>query len=69
MAATTRSLCADTAGVWQVGTSGSRTRIEWSEVYRVSGHKLDGITEVDTVSEGDIRPLHKAALQPLPLPF
>jgi hypothetical protein len=41
-------LYADERGVWREQTPGHPSGIEWNEVYRVSGHKLDGVTEVYT---------------------
>lgn len=41
-------LFADGRGVWREQTLGRPSGIEWEEVYRVSGHKLDGITEIFT---------------------
>ncbi len=38
-------LFADERGVWIDRKPGSRTGIEWLEVYRVIGHRFDGITE------------------------
>lgn len=48
MATTDPRLFADERGVWSERTPGHRSGIEWNEVYRVSGHKLDGVTEVYT---------------------
>lgn len=41
-------LFADERGVWREQTPGRPSGIEWNEVYRVSGHKIDGVTEVYT---------------------
>ncbi len=46
-------LFADARGVWSERTPGSPSGIEWHEVYRVSGYKLDGVTEVYTCVELD----------------
>src|SRR5262249_5802951 len=46
-------LFADDLGVWRRSPSGYRSGIEWDEIYRVSGYKLDGITEAYTVLEVD----------------
>jgi len=48
------TLYADDFGVWEATTtSSSRSGIRWSEIFRVSGHKLDGITETYTIIELD----------------
>jgi hypothetical protein len=41
-------LFADDRGVWRESIPGRPYGIEWGEVYRVSGHKLDGVTKVYT---------------------
>lgn len=41
-------LFADDRGVWREDKPGRPFGIAWDEVYRVSGHKLDGITEIYT---------------------
>jgi hypothetical protein len=38
------TLFADARGVWFDLTPGRPSGIEWSEVYRITGYKLDGIT-------------------------
>lgn len=37
---------ADERGVWSIGSRGKPYGIEWGSIACVSGHKLDGITEV-----------------------
>ncbi len=44
---------ADKRGVWREDKPGQPFGIEWSEIVRVGGYKLDGITEVYTVVELD----------------
>jgi hypothetical protein len=46
MASTLPRLFADERGVWIEKTPGSSCGIQWNEVFSVSGHKLDGITEI-----------------------
>lgn len=41
-------LFADDRGVWREDRRGDPSGIAWDEVYRVTGHKLDGVTEVYT---------------------
>jgi hypothetical protein len=41
-------LFADDRGVWREDKPGQPSGITWDEVYCVSGHKLDGVTEVYT---------------------
>jgi hypothetical protein len=41
-------LSADEWGIWRERTRDRRSGIEWGEVYRVSVHKLNGITEFYT---------------------
>jgi hypothetical protein len=41
-------LFADDRGVWRESIPGRPSGIEWGEIYCVSGHKLDGITEIST---------------------
>ena len=41
-------LFADDRGVWFETTPGRSSGIEWNDVFCVSGHKLNGITEVYT---------------------
>ena len=41
-------LFADDRGVWWERTRGSPFGIAWDEIHCVSGHKLDGATEVYT---------------------
>ena len=48
MAGLKPTLNADKRGVWQEVQPGHPIGIEWPEIYRVVGHKLDGITEVFT---------------------
>jgi hypothetical protein len=38
-------LFADDRGIWREDSSGRPTGVAWDDVYRVSGHKLDGVTE------------------------
>ena len=45
MAVAKHRLFADNRGVWQDGESGRTFGITWDEVYCVSGHILDGVTE------------------------
>jgi hypothetical protein len=45
-------LFADERGVWR-SIEGQLTGIEWGEVYRVRGYKLDGITGVYTCVDLD----------------
>jgi hypothetical protein len=40
-------LFADSEGVWRQD-SGKPFGIRWEEIYRVTGYKLDCVTEVDT---------------------
>jgi hypothetical protein len=44
-------LFADDRGVWSQPSQAQVSGIEWGEIYRISGYKLDGITEVYTVIE------------------
>jgi hypothetical protein len=44
-------LSTDAQGVWREDTPGHRYGIEWGEIYRVVGGKLDGITEMNTYVE------------------
>lgn len=46
-------LFADFRGVWREGNPGRASVIEWDEIIRITGYKLDGITEVYTVLELD----------------
>ena len=39
---------ADARGVWRESTPGLTSGIKWEEVYKIGGHKLDGVTEVYT---------------------
>ena len=39
---------ADDHGVWREPIPGHPSGIEWGEIYSVSSHKLDGITEIYT---------------------
>jgi hypothetical protein len=48
MAGAKPRLFADERGVWREDTPGRPSGIEWGEINHVSGHKLDGITEVYT---------------------
>jgi hypothetical protein len=48
MADATPRQFADDCGVWHESIPGYRSGIEWGEVYSVSGHKLDAVTEVYT---------------------
>jgi hypothetical protein len=41
-------LFADDRGVWHESIPGQPFGIAWDEIYSVSGHKLDGITEIYT---------------------
>jgi hypothetical protein len=41
-------LFADDQGVWREDTPGHPSGIEWGEIDRVSGHKLDAVTQVHT---------------------
>jgi hypothetical protein len=43
----------DTEGVWRIDESGNKYGIRWNEIHRISGYKLDVITQVDTVIELD----------------
>jgi hypothetical protein len=45
-------LFVDERGVWRTD-KGRLTGIEWDEVYRVTGYKLDGVTEVYTCANLD----------------
>ena len=44
-------LFADADGVWREDKPDGRFGILWAEICGVVGHKLDGITEIDTVVE------------------
>ncbi len=41
-------LFADGRGVWRESIPGRPSGIEWGDVYRVSGHKLDGVSKIYT---------------------
>ena len=43
----------DAEGNWRENQLGLRSGIRWDEIDRISGHKLDGITEIYTVLELD----------------
>lgn len=53
MSEDTQKLFADDRGVWGESEQGFVTGIEWGEIFRISGYKLDGVTEVYTVIELD----------------
>lgn len=46
-------LYADDRGVWREDKPGHPFGIEWDEIYRIGGYKLDCVTEIDTVLEID----------------
>lgn len=46
-------LYADNRGVWREDRPGSPFGIAWDEVHRVSGYKLDGVTNVHVCVELD----------------
>ena len=46
-------LYADDRGVWREDQPGHPFGIEWGDIYRVGGYKLDCVDEVDTVLELD----------------
>jgi hypothetical protein len=48
MVAVAPRLYADERGIWREDTPGRAFGINWGDVYAVSGHKLDGVTEVYT---------------------
>lgn len=48
MADTNPRLSADERGVWRESIPGHPHGISWEDVYRISGHKLDGVIEVST---------------------
>jgi hypothetical protein len=46
-------LYADDRGVWRKDKPGQSSGIDWGDIIRVGGYKLDAITEVHTVVELD----------------